>query len=332
MTSRELVYATLEFRNSGRVPADLWVLPWVNIHYKEELSKLKSDYCWDFASVPGFYKESIPTSGDAHKVGKFVDEWNCTFENIHEGIIGEVKEPVIADWSDTSKVRIPFECLSIDKEKVNQWCKENDKFVFANCCSRPFERMQFLRGTENFFVDLALDDEDALKMLAQVHEFYCQELEVWGQTDVDGLRFMDDWGAQKSLLISPSKWREIFKPLYRDYVNIAKKYGKKIFMHSDGYILDIYPDLIEIGVDALNSQIFCMGLDKLEEFAGKITFWGEIDRQYLLTRGSVEEISNAVAEVFKKLSRQGGVIAQCEFGPGSTPERIQAVYDTWLKQ
>jgi len=57
--------------------------------------------------------------------------------------------------------------------------------------------------------------------------------------------------------------------------------GKKIFMHSDGHTLDIYPDMVELELDAFNSQIFCMGVQELAPFAGKITFWGEIDRQHV---------------------------------------------------
>jgi len=124
-------------------------------------------------------------------------------------------------------------------------------------------------------------------------------------------------------------WREWFKPLYRDYVQIAHGHGKKIFMHSDGYILDVIPDLIEIGVDALNSQIFCMGLDQLAQFAGQITFWGEIDRQHLLATGTPAEVDQAVRAVYRQLWRNGGCIAQCEFGPGGQPANVRQVFETW---
>jgi uroporphyrinogen decarboxylase len=142
---------------------------------------------------------------------------------------------------------------------------------------------------------------------------------------------MDDWGSQRSLLINPGLWIEIFKPMYKDYINIAHKYGKKIFMHSDGYIVDIYPHLIELGLDAVNSQIFCMGLESLKQFKGQITFWGEIDRQHLLPHGTLEDIENAVNSVKDSLWQHGGVIAQCEFGPGAKPENIYKVFETWNK-
>ncbi|UCE05618.1 MAG: methyltransferase, partial [bacterium] len=144
------------------------------------------------------------------------------------------------------------------------------------------------------------------------------------------LWFMDDWGAQNSLLISPDQWRKIFKPLYKDYIDIAHQYGKYAFMHSDGYIMDILPDLIELGLDAINSQIFCMGVEELgKKFSGKITFWGEIDRQHLLPYGSLNDIVNAVYSTYENLYQNGGIIGQCEFGIGAKPENVYLVFETW---
>ena len=59
---------------------------------------------------------------------------------------------------------------------------------------------------------------------------------------------MDDWGAQDRMMVSPAIWRELFKPIYREYCDVARQAGKFVFMHSDGCILDILPDLIEVGV------------------------------------------------------------------------------------
>jgi len=173
--------------------------------------------------------------------------------------------------------------------------------------------------------------ECLVKFMKKMHTFYCELVEVWAKTDVDSIMMMDDWGSQQSLLINPKMWVEIFKPMYQDYIDIAHKYGKKMFMHSDGYIVDIYPHLIEMGLDALNSQVFCMTIDRLVAFKGKITFWGEIDRQHMLPNGTEEEIELAVKEVKEKLWHNGGCIAQCEFGPGAKPENVRKVFETWTK-
>ncbi len=98
-------------------------------------------------------------------------------------------------------------------------------------------------------------------------------------------------GAQRGLLISPKLWRGFYKPLYAEYCRIAHAAGKFVFFHSDGHIMEIYPDLIEIGVNAVNSQLFCMDIEEIgRRFKGQITFWGEIDRQNVLPFGTVDDV------------------------------------------
>jgi len=141
---------------------------------------------------------------------------------------------------------------------------------------------------------------------------------------------MDDWGAQSQLLIPPSAWRELFKPLYRDLCDLARANNKHVFMHSDGFIEEIYPDLIEIGVTALNSQLFCMNIERLAAHKGKITFWGELDRQHTLASGDPSEIRRAVRRVADALhDPRGGVIAQFELGPGAHPGAGFHAFQAW---
>ena len=124
--------------------------------------------------------------------------------------------------------------------------------------------------------------------------------------------------------------QKIFKPLYKDYIDLAHQAGKKIFMHSDGYIFDIYGDMIELGLDAINSQLFIMDIEEIgKQFGGQITFWGEIDRQHLLSHGTTGQITDAVQRVKDALYKDGGVIAQCEFGPGARPENVEMVFQAW---
>lgn len=331
MTSRELVKATLEFKNPPRAPRNLWALPWANIYCQDGLDKINADFPGDFDGPSNCHSAYPPTSGDSCKIGTYVDEWGCVFTNIQDGVIGEVKNPIIVeeDWEDADNVRFPVEWLTVDIDKVNAQYAKSTKWFSAGCCPRPFEQLQYLRGTEQLYVDLMLRPEGMMKFIAKMHKFYCDLLEVWAKTDCDSLGIMDDWGTQRSLLINPEIWREIFKPMYKDYADIAHKAGKKFFMHSDGYILDIYEDLIEVGIDCLNSQIFCMGIENLEKYAGRITFWGEIDRQYILSFGSVQEVEDAVRKVHKHLWKNGGCVAQLEFGAGTKPENAYKAFEVW---
>ena len=329
-TSRELVWQTLRFESPARAPRQLWHLPWAEKRFPEALQAIRARYPADINGAPGFHSETPPTKGNATEVGIYSDEFGCEFTNIHEGVIGEVKNPIIRSWQeDASRVRFPRELLTIDADKVNAWCATRSDFITAGCCPRPFERLQFLRGTADFYIDLMTRPPGMDAFIKELHAFNCALLELWAKTDVDALSFMDDWGSQKALLIAPQLWREIFKPMYRDFIQIAHGADKAIFMHTDGYTVDIFPDMIELGLDAINAQIFCMGVEKLRPFAGKITFWGEIDRQHILSEGTAQDAEAAVLSVYENLWRNGGCIAQCEFGPGGNPEAVAAVFAAW---
>ena len=338
MLPRELVKRTLEFRNTdGRVPRDLWILPWAFNNYEDELNAILRDYPPDIIQIPDSHKvyaKKPIAVGSCYELGEATDEWGVITKNIQRGLIGEVKAPIIEaddeDWEDLSRVHFPEELLTIDTALINEFCAGTDQFVLSSDLVRPFERMQFLRGTEMLFCDLATENPAMLKMLDRVHDFYCRLEEHWCKnTNIDGFFVMDDWGTQKALLINPQLWVKYFKPKYRDYVEIAHKYNKKLFFHSDGYTLDIIPHLIELKYDAVNLQIFCIGIEQIAKFRGQITFWGEIDRQHLLPWGSAAEIDAAVEKVRSTLWANGGAIAQCEFGAAANPANVRQVFKSW---
>jgi uroporphyrinogen decarboxylase len=166
-----------------------------------------------------------------------------------------------------------------------------------------------------------------------LHEFFLREMSLWAETDVDAVSFMDDWGSQNALLVDPAIWRRVFKPLYRDYCGILRKAGKFAFFHSDGNIEAILPDLIEIGVSAVNAQLFCMDIEKLgANYAGKIVFLGEIDRQYLLPFGTPEDIRAAVRRTARALmpsGRRTGATAECAWGTKDPVGNVLAYFDEW---
>ena len=327
---KELVRKTLAFASPQRIPRQIWILPWAEEQYPDAVHRLHSDFPDDIVDAPAVYKEPLNVVGDRYSPGTYIDEWGCIFNNLQSGIIGIVQKPLISEWKDLDNFKPPESVLKLDREAVNAFCKETDRFVLAGTFQRPFERFQFIRTMGRAFMDLIEQPPELFELLGRIHEFYRKEVEVWASTDVDAIALMDDWGAQNALLTSPDIFRKIFKSMYQEYVEIARQYGKYVFMHSDGYIIDIIQDLIDIGIDALNSQVFCMGIKALgEKFRGKITFWGEIDRQQLLPYGSRQGIENAVSEVWHELYAEGGVIAQCEFGLGAKPENVYTVFETW---
>ncbi|MCE5184653.1 MAG: hypothetical protein LLF76_00815 [Planctomycetaceae bacterium] len=330
MSSRTLVHKALEFEGPARIPRQMGLLPWATIHHPDDVKRIQRLYPDDICGPPFTCSELPITKGDMFAVGTYEDEWGCVWENEEAGIVGQVKDPIVQTWDDISRVRIPRQLLTIDIDQVNAFCRQTDKFVIGGCCPRPFERMQFIRGCENTLLDLASGTPEFFDLLGRVHAFYVEKLELWARTEVDALWFMDDWGSQQSLLISPTMWRRVFKPLYKDYIDIAHRHGKKAMMHSDGFTMEIIGDLAELGLDALNAQLFCMDIEELGlRFKGKITFWGEMDRQHLLPEGRPDEIVAAVKRVYNALYQNGGVIGQSEFGARANPRNVELVFRTW---
>ena len=333
MTGRERVIAALTFSGPDRAPRDLWVLPYVSLFQKEALEAVLRRYPSDIGR-----SELSPGSSDQaihrfSRAGSYVDEWGSVWQVGEPGVVGEVKGPALADWAELDSFQPPWRLIRHrDTAYVNRSCDESDKFILSDVCARPFERLQFLRGTENVFLDLAYDSAEIRKLLEMVHEFYLEDVSWWIRSNVDGVFFMDDWGTNHALLIHPEMWRSLFKPLYKEYCDLIHSAGKYVFFHSDGHIASIYGDLIEIGMDVINSQLFCMNIEELgRKYRGKVTFWGEMDRQHVLPFGTPEDVRKAVLRVRKSLDDgSGGVIAQCEWGKGNPPENVEAVFASWL--
>jgi uroporphyrinogen decarboxylase len=333
VTSRERVLAALRQQEVDRLPRQLWALPGVPRYRAEEHERLLERFPPDIMAPPYRYGVARRFRGEPNEVGEYVDAWGSVWRVAEPGVVGEVKRPPLDSWEALERYQLPWELLEeADLSEVERFCGQTDSFVLAGTETRPFERMQFLRGTENLFLDLASGEGELYRLRDMLHEFSLEEMRLWARTAVDGVSFMDDWGTQRGLLISPDLWRRLFKPLYRDYCALLHAGGKLAFFHSDGNIEAIYPDLIEIGVDAVNSQLFCMDIEALGRlYAGRITFWGEIDRQRILSFGTPEQVRQAVDRVARALlpGRRTGVIAQCEWGLKDPMENIAAVFEQW---
>lgn len=333
MTSRERVIRTLEFKRPERVPRQLWKLPGIDMFRKSEVDAILEKYQEDIIIPEVFYGKGEREKGIRYlRKQPATDAWGCEWHAGEDGVAGVVRNPPIKAMAEIDRLQAPFEILKkADFSKANELHEKTDKFILAWTTVRPFERMQFLVGTENLLMELATPSKQIFRLRDIVHEFFLKELEMWVDTDVDGIMFMDDWGSQENLIISPALWRDLFKPLYKEYCDLIHRKNKYVFFHSDGNIEAIYPDLIELGINAINSQLFCMDIEALgRKYKGKITFWGEIDRQYVLPFGTKEDVTRAVIRVKNALWKpEGGIIAQCEFGLVDPCENIEAVFEVW---
>ncbi len=259
MDGKERTLRTITFQDPDRIPLNLWVHEATRRKYGQALEELLKEFPQDIVRVFGpmdrvFYPEF-------YEPGFYKDHWGSTWQILLEGMSGEVKIPAIPEAELVRTYRVPIDLLKTEWKKGQDTVKRKieasrraGQFIVGGQVE-IFQRMQFLRGTENLFYDLGEESEHLILLRNRVTEYFNHYIEYWIDLDVDGILFTDDWGSQKGLLISPHQWRRLFKPVYGDLFARIKSAGKFVFFHSDGYILDLYPDFGELGVDALNSQI-----------------------------------------------------------------------------
>jgi uroporphyrinogen-III decarboxylase len=133
----------------------------------------------------------------------------------------------------------------------------------------------------------------------------------YAQAGVDAVMFPEDWGTQLSLMIRPEQWRQVFKPGFERLCQVAHSHGIKVLMHSCGKITAIIPDLIEVGMDALQfDQPRLHGIDVLAQFRGRITFWCPVDIQKTLQTRDEAAIQAEARWLLEALGGpEGGFIA-----------------------
>ncbi len=313
MTSRERVARTLRFERPDRLPYDF-----------------PEPYGTDF-----FYTGLEPSPDMRPANG--VDEWGAVWKNIGSSYHGEVKEFPLKDWTDLKKLHIPDVAAPHRWQKVESARREaGDKFILGFGLS-IYERVHFLRGLENTWIDIYENPGPLSELIDILVQMNLEVISRYSRYDIDGYFFGDDWGLQNRLMISPEKWREIWKPAYTKVFKAAHEAGMFTVLHSCGYIVDILDDLIEIGLDVIHmDQQENMGLELLgNRFAGRITFFSPVDIQNTMARGNLDEIKAYCRRMASLLcTPNGGFIPRWysdPVGAGHTKEALDAMCREFIK-
>lgn len=182
-------------------------------------------------------------------------------------------------------------------------------------------------------IDVGLNEVKLKKLIEILTEYWKVIIRKFVEHEPDIIYFGDDLGHQDSLPISPEKWRSLIKPSYKEIFSICRKKGIEVYLHTDGYIVDIIPDLIETGVTILNPQDLVNGIDNIKRLAkGIITIDLDIDRQKMTVFGKKEDIDSHIKEVIEKLgSKDGGLLLTYGAYPGTPYQNIGQVIKSMQK-
>ena len=269
------------------------------------------------------------------------DAWGCLWHYPGMGLSGQVVEHPLAFWEDLATWNPPSVA-----DQVEQMHRKAETSLVEHRPSQVdlehgflFLRLTYLRGFEKFMMDVA---ERALKLYElrdRVAEHWYQVTENLLAEGATHVSAGDDLGAQDRLLIAPRDWRELIKPWYCRIFGLARDCGATVRLHSDGYIVDIIPDLIEAGVTDLNPQDLVNGVDNLARLAkGKVHISLELDEQRITAFASRREIEAHIENCVKTLGSPGGGLSLHWTAYYGTPidgieaviRAMQTYHDYWV--
>ena len=296
------------------IPVTVGLLPAMWIRYGSELQRLVDQYPQFFNGLKmdlEHIEDHLPPS---YRQGVYFDEWGCEWHNAHAGNEAIVVKHPIQTEEDVLNLKIPD-------------CRDGrlpHGFMYL--------RLLDLCGFENAMVWFAEEDETIQTLIDKVLEYNLYQVAAVLPRMEEIIYFGDDLGTQKGLAIGPERWRKYLKPCFRKLYGLVKAYkpDQLIYMHTDGCIWEIMPDLVECGVDIINPQFRANGLDNLVRVCRKdqiIPINLDLDRQ-LFPLATPSQLKDHVAECVESLYLpQGALGLSIEFNYEVPLENIAAVLD-----
>ncbi len=302
---------SMKFQCPERIPIGVGILPSAWMKYREELDAVVCRHPLLFGEQGARSRDYDALWNTTYAEGSHTDPWGCVWENIHHGQEAIVTKHPVPTRKDVRKLKAP----------------ERDSgfphgFMYL--------RLGDLRGFEEIMIDFAEEPPELQMLIDTVLEYNMRQAKIRLSQikPEDGIAvFGDDLGTQHALPISPEMWRRYLKPCYMKIYKPFKDAGLSIYMHTDGHIYEIIPDLMDCGVDVVNPQIRANGIDNLVRVCkGKVCVDLDLDRQ-MFPFCSPKDIDEHVRECVVKLgSKQGGLWLKGEIDDGVPLENAEALF------
>lgn len=337
MTARERILAAIEFTGPDRAPIQHYAFPGAIRRHGRRLLELAERYPDDFGNAAILTNlRAVEAQGDnPEEIVEWTDEWGTVWRRLSIYTSGEVVRPGIPDWDVWARMQRPEipPPEHFQQQALEARAAAPDRFL-AFGAGGFFQALENIRGPENCWMDLAEDHPGIHELADYLVAGQLSRIEGYARSGVvDCIQLGDDWGAQDRLLIHPNTWRSFFKPRYAKMFSLARDAGIHVWFHSDGWILEIIEDLIEIGVTLLNPQHPCMGTRRVGEICGgRVCIRTDIDRQWTIPFGTPEQVVADVKEAIEVFGNfNGGVMLHGEIGPDVPFENIEALYSAFYE-
>lgn len=352
--------AALSFREPDRIPVDFWADGEVAERLRGHVGAADREALLQALGVDLRYIPGPAQAGQTYRTlegGRILDHW------------GVVRRPMSVDgvdragrawtWNYLHLERGPLEGAAAAREvdayqgwpSAGMWdysgVEAQTRTIRDAGCAVVFggDRLDrtaqlkagmYLRGMEQFLIDLVTEEEIVDAVLEHVVGYYLdynRRVFEAAKGKIDIFFMGDDMGMQTGPMVSPETYRRFFKGNLRRFNDLAHAYGAKTMYHTCGNVVELIPDFIETGLDILQAvQPACMDLKALKrEFGRSLSFQGGMDIQHTLPHGSPEDVRREVRERAETLGPGGGYIfcSSHNLLPDVPTENAIALFDAY---
>jgi len=170
----------------------------------------------------------------------------------------------------------------------------------------------YVRGFEDTLMDCVAEEDFYAELLDRFTDLTLALVAECADLPADAIMMGDDWGEQRGVTIGPERWRKFFKPRYARIFEAVHDQGKLAIMHCCGSAAAIMGDIVEIGLDVLESvQPEAAGMNPYalkKAWGDKITFWGGLGSQSTIPFATTAEVRQEIRRLKREMSRGGGYI------------------------
>lgn len=320
MTSRERVQRVLSGQLPDRLPFNFWM-------DRDRMAELDRRYGADFRLthygadvIEGFILLNFWPGLSANTVDDGKTVWQV------EPMVRDIREAVDHPMPDPTDEAV----YSDLRQKRAQW---PDKAIFA-LTGGPFSILEPLRLAENVFYDV-IDHPDAVHaILKRAEEVFTEAARRACAEDIDVLYIAHDICSRNGAMMSPDMLREFHFDYLRGMVEAAHAAGKKVFHHTDGYVMDILDLFIEYGFDGINplEPRYHDSEEFVRRSSGRLMVYGGGDNCNIIPDGTPDEVRAHVRRQFEVLGANGGYIFSTHDIPSHCPDEnldamVEAIKD-----
>lgn len=326
MTPRERLLATLNHRQPDRTPYQISFTQKAHAAMVAYTGDEHFDAEWENAIA---WYSGLCTANEGREVapGIWEDAYGVQWDRTVDKDIG-----VVCNTRVTPETLADYAFPEIlDPAYLGKARAAADHFVLADLGFSLFERAWTLAGMENVLAAMLAEPDFINSLLDRILAFNLRVIDKACAHDIDAMMFGDDWGQQRGLIMGPALWRAYIKPRIAQMYARVHHYGKYVFIHSCGKVDEVFPDLIEIGLNAFNPfqpEVIDVTAAK-REYGKDLTFFGGISTQQTLPFGTPAQTRAEVRYLLDVVGRDGGYIAAPAHSiPGDAkPENVLAMME-----